>query len=373
MLRNSNEKNTSHRFIGIELLRWGSATGILFWHYQHFFFTKAIHGDAFQDYEIMPLYSILHPIYMNGAKGVQLFWAISGFVIFHNYGLSKMNIASFGRNRFARLYPLHLLTLFLVASLQLVSTLLFDKDQIYFDNTIKNFFMHLLFISGWEANPSLSFNQPVWSVSLEIIVYAIFALLLLVKSFRQNPKWLWTTVLICTFFLINLTEVHGVFNCLLFFSLGATLRCFLDKLGTKATLVSIITLFTSLLDKYLLQSYLENFGNNNEMNSELILLCQISSLIVISVNLDRTAIIKQKRDKIQVLGNLTYGTYLLHVPVQIFLLVMIQLVGMPVFAMAQNPLSLFAYLLIVNFLAFFVYRHIELPCSTRIKYFQFRP
>jgi peptidoglycan/LPS O-acetylase OafA/YrhL len=372
MPQKSSEKNSASRFIGIELLRWSSAIGILFWHYQHFFYTKAIHGDSFQDYESMPFYSILHPIYMNGAKGVQLFWAISGFVIFHNYGHSKINILSFARNRFARLYPLHLLTLFLVASLQLVSTLLFANPQIYFDNTIRNFFMHFLFISGWEANPSLSFNQPVWSVSLEILVYAIFALLLLVKTFRQNAKWLWSTILVGTFIFVNFKEVHAVFHCLLFFSLGATLRCFLNQLGNKATFVSTIILFITLLDKYFLRNYLENFGDNNEFNSHLILLFQISALIVISINLDRMTFIQLNKEKIQVLGNLTYGTYLLHVPFQISLLLIIKQIGLPVLALAQNPFSLFAYLLAVNFFAFFAYRHIELPCNIQIKNFQFR-
>ena len=367
MLYNNSEKSTSRRFIGIELLRWGSAIGILFWHYQHFFYTKAIRAGDFQDYESMPLYSILHPIYMNGAKGVQLFWAISGFVIFHNYGNSKIRISVFARNRFARLYPLHLLTLLLVGSLQLVSTLLYEEPQIYFDNTIRNFLMHFFFISGWESKPSLSFNQPVWSVSLEILVYSIFALLLLVQSFRQNPKWLWASILIGSFLFVNLNEVHGVFNCLLFFSLGATLRCFLDKLGTKATLVSTITVFITLVDKYLLGDYLENYGSNNEINSHLILLSQISALIVISINLDRMAIIQQKAEKIQVLGNLTYGTYLIHVPFQISVILIIQLLGIPVIALAKNPFSLFAYLLIVNFFAFFVYRFIEFPCTKQIK------
>ncbi len=372
MLQKSSEKNSSRRFIGIELLRWSSAIGILFWHYQHFFYTKAIHGEDFQDYESMPLYSILHPIYMNGAKGVQLFWAISGFVIFHNYGLSKINISSFARNRFARLYPLHLLTLSLVATLQLVSTLLFANPQIYFDNTIRNFFIHFLFISGWEANPSLSFNQPVWSVSLEILIYAVFALLLSVKSFRQKPKRLWGSIFIFTFIIINLIEVHGIFSCLLFFSLGATLRCFLDKLGARATLISTIILFISVVDKYILQNYLENFENNNEMNSELILLFQISCLIIISINLDRLWIIQRNREKIQTLGNLTYATYLVHVPVQIIFLMMIQLLGIPVLPLVKNPLSLFAYLLVMNSLALYTYRFFELPCTKAIRSFQYR-
>jgi peptidoglycan/LPS O-acetylase OafA/YrhL len=372
MLQESSKKNSSRRFIGIELLRWSSAIGILFWHYQHFFYTKAIHGDGFQDYESMPLYSILHPIYMNGAKGVQLFWAISGFVIFHNYGLSKINVSSFARNRFARLYPLHLLTLFVVATLQLVSTLLFANPQIYFDNTIRNFFMHILFISGWETNPSLSFNQPIWSVSLEILIYAIFALLLCVKSFRQKPKKLWVSIFIFTFIIINVTEIHGIFNCLLFFSLGAMLRCFLYKLGTRATLISTIFLFISLVDKYILQNYLENFENNYELNSELILLSQVSCLIIISINLDKMEIIQRNREKIQILGNLTYGTYLLHVPFQIFCLVIIQLVGIPVLTLVKNPLSLFAYLVVVNILAFFTYRLFELPCTKAIRSVQYR-
>jgi peptidoglycan/LPS O-acetylase OafA/YrhL len=232
--------------------------------------------------------------------------------------------------------------------------------------------MHFLFISGWETNPSLSFNQPVWSVSLEILIYAIFALLLFVKSFRQNPKRLWGSIFIFTLFITNLTEVHGIFSCLLFFSLGATLRCFLDKLGARATLISTIILFISVVDKYIFQNYLENFENNNEMNSELILLFQISCLIIISINLDRVGIIQRNREKIQTLGNLTYGTYLLHVPVQIFCLVIIQLLGIPVLALAKNPLSLFFYLLVMNILAFYTYRLIELPCTKAIRSFQYR-
>lgn len=373
MIKKNSATSFSHRFIGIELLRWVSAIGILFWHYQHFFYTKAIHGDDFQDYESMPLYSILHPIYMNGAKGVQLFWAISGFVIFHKYGLSIIKISSFAKNRMARLYPLHLLTLFLVASLQLFSTFLFKENQIYFENSLKNFLLHFLFISGWESSPSLSFNQPVWSVSLEIIVYAFFVLLLLIKAFRQNPKWLWPTILVGTFVLVNFNEIHGVFNCILFFSLGATLRCFLDQLGNMATFVSTIILFITLLDKYLLKNYLENFGGDNEINSNLILLFQISALIVISINLDRMAFIQLRREGIQVLGNLTYGTYLLHVPFQIFLLLIVKEIGLPVITLAQNPFSLMVYLLAVNFLAFYTYRHIELPCNRQLKNFKFRP
>ena len=372
MSQKYNGIKSSHRFIGIELLRWGSALGILFWHYQHFFFTKAVHGSSFQDYEDLPLYSILHPIYMNGAKGVQLFWAISGFVILHKYGFSSTKISIFVRNRLGRLYPLHLLTLILVGLLQLVSNKLLNESQIYFDNTFKNFLKHLFFASGWESNPSLSFNQPVWSVSLEILVYAIFTLVLLVKRFRRNPKYLWSTVLVGTFLLSNFREVHGLIMCILFFSLGATLRSFLEKLGSKAALSSTVLLFISLFDKYLLGNFLEEFGNNKELNSNVILLLQITSLIVIAINLDRIRIIEMKKEKIQVLGNLTYATYLLHVPFQVFVLVILKLIGLPVLYFAQNPLSLFGYLLFLNIIAYFTYRYIELPCNRYVKEFQFR-
>ena len=104
----------------------------------------------------------------------------------------------------------------------------------------------------------------------------------------------------------------------------------------------------------------------------MILLLQITSLIVIAINLDRIRIIEMKKEKIQVLGNLTYATYLLHVPFQVFVLVILKLIGLPVLYFAQNPLSLFGYLLFLNIIAYFTYRYIELPCNRYVKEFQFR-
>jgi peptidoglycan/LPS O-acetylase OafA/YrhL len=83
MLQESSKKNSSRRFIGIELLRWSSAIGILFWHYQHFSFV----ADKPENFnrEQQPYYFILNLFYNYGGAGVQIFWCLSGFIFFCKY------------------------------------------------------------------------------------------------------------------------------------------------------------------------------------------------------------------------------------------------------------------------------------------------
>lgn len=361
--------NTTKKFVGIEALRWISAIGILFWHYQHFFYTKAVHADSFKDFERLPLYSILHPVYMNGAKGVQLFWAISGFVIIHNYGFKRIVINKFIKNRFARLYPLHIITLLVVSILQLLSMTFFREPQIYFENTFKNFLLHLFFASGWEDRPSLSFNQPVWSVSLEILVYGIFVLLMLFPKVHQNPAYFWTPMFVIIYVVSTIKETSGLFICLLFFALGAVLRCALNKIGGLVALASVCVLILSFFDAYLLGNRVFGSAFFQELNSYSLLIIQISSLIFLAVWFDTQEVIQRMSGKLRILGNLTYGTYLLHVPFQIFVLLILKMLNVSVTRLAENPGSLIAYLLILNFLAYWIYLRLELPLSAYVKRF----
>ena len=355
------------KFVGLELLRWVSAIGVLFWHYQHFFYTKAIHGENFKDFESLPLYSVLHPIYLNGAKGVQLFWAISGFVIIHNYGYKRIKIHIFVKNRFARLYPLHLITLLVVSILQLISMELLKEPQIYFENTIKNFFLHLFFVSGWGKNPSLSFNQPIWSVSLEILVYAGFVILMLLPRIHRNPTYYWAPLFALIYALSTIREPNGLSSCLLFFSLGAILRCLLNKINGKVAFASFSLLILSISDAYLFGNLIFESALFQEINPQTLLIIQVSSLIALAIWIDSLKLVEKMSSNFRILGNLTYGTYLLHVPFQIFMLLILNLLNISVLAVAQNPGSLFAYLLLLNFSAYWVYTRIETPLN---KYFK---
>ncbi len=121
---------------------------------------------------------------------VQLFFTLSGFVIYLNYSENLntfQSIQKFIIKRFLRLYPLHLffLLIFLfieVAKLYIDIKYGIEANQPAFErNNIKNFFLNLFFIQHFAE--MYNFNSPSWSISVEMMLYITFALI--VFSFRR--------------------------------------------------------------------------------------------------------------------------------------------------------------------------------------------
>jgi peptidoglycan/LPS O-acetylase OafA/YrhL len=112
----------TNKLLGLEVLRFLTAFAILVFHYRHFFFVadKPIGLVT----ERLPLYGLLRPFHDSGAFGVWVFWCISGFIFFWKYREPVATRAvggwQFFTLRFSRLYPLHLVTLLVVALLQSV-------------------------------------------------------------------------------------------------------------------------------------------------------------------------------------------------------------------------------------------------------------
>ena len=67
------------KLLGLELLRFGAALAVLFFHYKHFARMAGMPGIA---RDSVPLYGVLWPLYDYGQFGVQLFWGISGSYFF---------------------------------------------------------------------------------------------------------------------------------------------------------------------------------------------------------------------------------------------------------------------------------------------------
>jgi peptidoglycan/LPS O-acetylase OafA/YrhL len=158
------------RYYGIDLIRGAAALAILFWHYQHFI---ALGMAAPGSRGAYPLYSVFWPLYEDGGAAVQLFWIISGFVFSAVYFGQAPSAGEFLRNRFARLYPLHFLTLIVISGLQLACQARFGQSLIYHANDFGHFVSNLAFVNGWLGLEK-SFNGPIWSVSAEILIYALF-------------------------------------------------------------------------------------------------------------------------------------------------------------------------------------------------------
>lgn len=162
------------RFAGLDVLRGIAAIGVVFWHWQHFF------AGAAPPYDITraPLADALAVFYRHGWLAVDLFFCLSGFIFFRLYATRVSNgeigAGRFALLRFSRLYPLHLLTLLLVAAGQGWLARAGLPAYVYENNDVRHFVLNLAFAPSWGLENGYSFNGPAWSISVEIFLYAAF-------------------------------------------------------------------------------------------------------------------------------------------------------------------------------------------------------
>jgi peptidoglycan/LPS O-acetylase OafA/YrhL len=183
MLKTSTSPATdkfTNKLLGLEGLRFLATLAVLIWHYQHFAFISDKPVDLIKSE--LPYYAGLFPFYEAGRYGVWVFWCISGFIFFWKYrdAISDRSISgwTFFVFRLSRLYPLHFMTLMLVALLQPIYFTLNGYFFVYPNNDIPHFAAQLFMASDWLPLFGNSFNGPIWSVSVEVLVYAVFFLTL---------------------------------------------------------------------------------------------------------------------------------------------------------------------------------------------------
>lgn len=165
------------RFLILDLIRGLAAIAVVFNHWKHFFFRGVDAANAY-DRANSPAYGALWPLYEYGWLAVDLFFSLSGFVFFFLYA-EKVAARNVGAREFfilrvSRLYPLHIVTLLVVAGLQALARYSTGSFLVYPDNDAYHFVLNLLFLSGWGLERGHSFNAPIWSVSVEVALYFLF-------------------------------------------------------------------------------------------------------------------------------------------------------------------------------------------------------
>ncbi len=115
-------------------------------------------------------------LYDHGWTMVDLFFVISGYVFSHVYLSSDHGkLVSSGRSfwvaRFARLYPLHMLTVILFIPI-ILSGVVHKGVQDNFD--LYHFGLNLLLLQGVGLERGYNFNVVSWSVSVEVLCYFLF-------------------------------------------------------------------------------------------------------------------------------------------------------------------------------------------------------
>jgi peptidoglycan/LPS O-acetylase OafA/YrhL len=129
----------------------------------------------------------------NGWLWVDFFFVLSGFVLSHAYGayfqdnVSWAGYKKYLLARFARVYPLHFLTLWVAVAVIVVLVSMADGldpfFQMIFD--LKTIPASLLLVQSLHLYGTAPLNTPSWSLSTEWWVYVIFPLLVR-PFFRLN-------------------------------------------------------------------------------------------------------------------------------------------------------------------------------------------
>ena len=297
------------KFSYIEILRLFTSLSVVIYHYIHFFhpFNSFYNPELKLDSTQLPFFFMLELIYEYGRYGVQMFWAISGFVFAFVYldQLKKISSKDFLINRFARLYPLHLLTLIIVMGLQILSFKINGNFEIYIGNDLYHFILNFFYIHGWGFAKDASFNAPTWSVSIELIIYFIFLISISLLN-RFKIKFVVMVYLILLlidkYWSIKSFHLTSFFDCFRLFFSGILIYYLYTKISNRLYLVfiSIILVFISLLGSF-----------------KLFIFFPATILFLSALGTTKN---KKLGNFFQFSGDLTYALYLLHIPTQIIII-----------------------------------------------------
>jgi peptidoglycan/LPS O-acetylase OafA/YrhL len=347
-----------HELAGIEILRFVCAFAVVVCHYQHFFFRgtfTAELGAALRP--ALPFYAVLFPFYERGWLAVPFFWTISGFIFYWNYSAAiekrAVGFLDFIVRRFSRLYPLHFATLIAVVVGQLVYFTTHHETFIYSTNNPLAFAAQLLFASNWFKGQPESFNGPIWSVSIEVLIYLSF--FAVARAF--GPRGV-IAALVAAAFSICFTFLHGVikpevFACgMYFFAGGAAQRLYGRAAALPLAAVTALAVAGAL-------------AIGHVQNNAALLLLLASSLVILMTRLGAT-VLRKPFGRLALLGNATYSSYLLHFPLQLLLVILVDASGLhrDIFF---SPIAFCAFVAGVAVLSLLVYRHFELPAQSLIR------
>ena len=135
-------------------LRWFAALGVFLYHFGN----PAWLPNFFKN------------IHLNGLFGVQFFFILSGYVLTTRYLEESARAGQYAVARFARIGPMYYVGLALS-----VVYLAHQTD----DMDIGLLVVHSTGLQAWSAemDKAVSFNGPAWTISVEILFYALFPLL----------------------------------------------------------------------------------------------------------------------------------------------------------------------------------------------------
>ena len=340
-------------FNALDLSRLFAAVAVLFWHYLHFTMPPGINRAPANFGTLEPLHGVFAAFYEHGHLAVQYFWIVSGFVFAHVYLGDPAARERFWTARIARLWPLHLLTLGVVAALQALYVARIGSSFVFAPNDITHFLLNLGLAHFWGFQSGMSFNGPSWSLSVEILAYGVFWTLL--PMLRERRLGIAAALACGGAFAAIYAPGLGIWPCLGYF-FGGTAAYFVLLRGWHLGWLLPLTAATGLALAFRFERDPQTIFPYGAL--------WVVALFALALAVDWF----DRGDRLafgRKLGDASYGTYLWHFPIQLtIVLVLDRLPGGR--ALSQHWEVLTIYLIAALAAGFASHRWIERPAQRAV-------
>ncbi|BBL70200.1 acyltransferase family protein [Methylogaea oryzae] len=368
------------RFYSLDATRGFCSLAVVMWHWKNLFYNGTTPGVF--DAKAQPFYAVLFPFYEKGYLAVDFFFCLSGFLFFWLYGtrISRLEISmkEFFWLRFTKLYPVHLCMLIAVL---LGQQLMLSKTGDFFvnpGNDAYHFALNVFLATGWGLQRAASYNLPVWSISVEVLLYSLFFLIC-----RKNVfHWCWAAIGVLTLMVLSgrnsdlgrglFSFFAGGFVYYLYAKMAAQGLC--QRWKTPLSAATIAGFAVAVLDiklgfvtpaiNQLMEAVLApaGYGYDTAMGGRIAWLLvtgwlfPVALLTLVTNETARGAMGKT----LSPLGDLSYSLYLTHFPLQLFFAYGVAAMGWDK-SFYYTDLALLCFMGLLLALSFASHHYVECP------------
>lgn len=179
--------------------------------------------------------NIFHRIYSNGSAGVWFFFILSGFIIYYsseNYIDQPNSLFEYLKKRIIRIYPIYWVIVSAVLMLGYINPILLHHEYSYsLYHLIKTYSLYFIHPSPIAVS---------WTLSYELLFYALFALLIISSKFKY---------VLIGILLVSINNLFGFFPSL---QLKTPLLAFITS---HCNIYFTLGIFSFIISKYNLIQY----------------------------------------------------------------------------------------------------------------------